>query len=276
MKKLQFILAGFLLIAGISSQSQTTIDKFPGFVTFDDQLIKTALDSTLFIIRQDYVLQSTNPENPKEFGKGGNPYFGRIYSVAISAGNRLWADGRLKTPWLYDENYKGYENADSLKPVLTNTYIRRVSEKNFRKASVILDDSLKSDIFYYLLKQDLRGVTYLQGSKDSAGWAVIVYTREDISLNDSCDLYIFSFRPRPQFRNNNVATIKMIQKENILGGGYFTAGISVGSIRFSLAGMLFRKAQAWMVSVLPQDMKSELNEIKRSDSDLKKEKKVKK
>ena len=276
MKNLFFGILALCFFNVIKTYSQVTIDKFPGFVTFDDQLIRVALDSAFVVVRQDYVLKSTNPKNPKEFGRGGNAYFGRVYGVAVISGNKLWADGRLKTPWLYDEHYKDYESADSLRPVLTNLYIRRISEKNFRKVSLELADTNKSDFFYYNAKKmDFRGIPEITTAKDSNGWVVIAYSKEDMTINDSCDVFLFSFRPKPQFKNNSFAAVKMVQKENILGGGYFSANITVGIIRFNLTGMLYRKNSGWLVSVLPAVEKNDLNEIKKEVKEQKKDKKAK-
>ena len=270
MKKITLLLFSAVLFINTTVLAQPSIDKIPGLISFDDQLIKAALDSVFFIVRQDYVLRYTRGNIAKDFGRGGNEYFGRVYGLVVLSENKFWADGRLKTPWLLDENYRDFQSVDTLIPVLTNTSFRRISEKSFKKYNVIIKDSSKSDYFYYETMKDLRSVSNNPNTKDSMGWLVIAYTKDDIQHNDSCDVYLFPFRPRPQYKNNSYAPIKMPQKEYILGGGYFTVNISVGQIRFSYAGVLYKKAQNWLISLIAAPVKKEeLNEIKNEDSEEK-------
>lgn len=233
---------------------------FSGLLTDDQNMIRKATDSVLYIIRQDYVLRDTTNKIPSEYGRGGKEYFGRIYALAIISDNKLWCDAKIRAPWLEDVNFKPYQHIDSVRPYLSKTAIRQINQRKFQESDIQLFglqskyDSLinKIGICYYSQKKLLKGIKYLNETKDSTGWIILAYTSEDFSHNDSCNINLSIFKAQPHFKPNEADAVVKAPSitQNIIGGIYMNIAFSIGEIEVFFSGILNKRSLNWYVSTL--------------------------
>lgn len=255
------------LIFSFSSHAQVKDESITSQMLKDDQpLIKAALAGSIFIIRQDYILRSTNTENKKEYGKGSNPYFGRIYGFGVLCIKKMWTDIKFKTPWTYDKNYIEYDKSDTMKPELSILAIKAPSDSAFaekkytiKKDSVISKDTAKQSIllgtktiFAYDIVIDSAQKTVRSdkiNKKDSTGWLVIAYTNSDFYKNDSLPVNIGVYKTTLHFSDSTgeAAIGKMPVTDNIIGGAYFNTNISPGRIEVVFSGIIVKKVLNWYV-----------------------------
>ena len=234
----------------------------------DQSLIKNALEGSIYILRQEYVLKSTNASNTKEYGKGSNAYFGKIYGFGVLSNKRLWTDSKIKTPWLYDKNFTESEKSDTLKPVISKLSIKNPGGKVFIMKSFTYKDSVKSkdtskhkitfnkNIFFYELKDTIKTVRTEKSCRDTLGWLVIATSKEDLSKNDSVPFNIGVYRVNLHFNDstNEALISKMPVTDNIIGGAFFTTSVTPGRIDLMFAGIVTKKLLNWYVEALPENM----------------------
>ena len=250
------------------------------FLTDNQLLIGTSLDSALFIIRQDYILRDTSKINATEYGREKNEYFGRMYTFAVLSDNKLWCDAKIRSPWQYDSNYQQLGKIDSIRPVLSKVAIRPFYQRQFhtflidQKTPLTHYDSLLNNLSVASITATNKGkgVPFTQATSDSSGWLVIAYSTKEILKNDTSEIKLLIYRSQPVFKpNESEVKIKAPSIEkNILGGFYFTVKYSVGRIELLLSGLLHQKKDTWILSAIPienllKNGKSSLTPIKRSE-----------
>lgn len=261
------------------------------FITDNQLLIGKSLDSALFIIRQDYVLRDTSSKNPTDYGYLNKEYYGRIYTFAVMADNKLWCDSKVRTPWLYDTNYQQLGPVDSIRPVLSKIAFRPLFKEQFqelipdRKIPPPSNDSMLHQLcITTITAKDLaEGVSVSRETPDSTGWIVIAYTNQDILENDTTEIKLLIYRPKPGFKpNKQEVEIKAPPvSKNILGGFYFTVRYSVGIIELIFSGVLHQENNSWIISSIPKETiqkekKSTLTPIEKQDNTPQESKKTKK
>lgn len=271
-----------LVLTLISGLIYSQISK--GLFTSEQEFIYKAVDSALFIIRQDYVLRDTSSKNPTEYGYLDKEYYGRIYTFGVLADNKLWCDSKVRTPWLYDTNYHLLGKVDSIRPVLSKIAIRSIIKEQFqefipdRKTPPSIKDSTFDQLcITTITTKDLaKGVPLSHETQDSTGWIVIAYTDQDILENDSAEIKLMIYRPKPGFKQGKqVVEIKAPPVDkNILGGFYLTVRYTVGKIELIFSGVLHQENNTWMLSSIPEESahkkeKSNLTPIKKTENSKK-------
>lgn len=97
------------------------------------QLVVNSMKDALYIVKQDYILQSANGERKTQFGK---PFFGRKYHIAVAANNRLWSTTSLLSPWVEDQAYTAFQK--DWNPVRTTIGLRRLDiDRSMREVSMV-------------------------------------------------------------------------------------------------------------------------------------------
>lgn len=97
------------------------------------QLVINSIKNSLYIVKQDYILESRNGEKKTQSGK---TYFGRNYHIAMAANNKLWTTTSLLSPWVEDPSYN--VSNQEYKPVRTNMGIRRLDiDRSMREVSML-------------------------------------------------------------------------------------------------------------------------------------------
>ncbi|MFH0865872.1 MAG: hypothetical protein V1904_06735 [Bacteroidota bacterium] len=273
-------------IISLNTNAQVKNETVTSQLLKDDQmLIKEALAGSIFIIRQDYILKSTNTANSKEYGKGSNPYFGRMYGFGVLCIKKMWTDIKFKTPWIYDKNYIESEKSDTMKPVLSSLAVKAPSDSVFmqKKYTIKTDTIVSKDtskqhillgaktIFAYDIIIDSAQKTVRTDKinrKDSTGWLVIAYTNSDFYKNDSLTVNTGVYKTTLHFNDSTgeAAINKMPVTDNIIGGAFFKTIIYPGKIEVVFSGILVKKVLHWYVVQPP---KSIANSQKKTGNSLK-------
>ncbi len=260
-KKIYKIL--LLVIIAICSNTQTEAqfnNLLKVFLSEEQRFIKAAIDSTIFIVRQDYVLRDMSKTPPVEYGRAGMDFFGRTYGLGIIANNRLWVPISTSTPWLADENFLNYSQADSLRPFLTTVNTRSLFSSEYEnwniepKLSESKYDSIlnSSYIYSYNLPEKHKSLNIKNNSIDS-GWVLLAYCPRKFADYDTSEIEFAIYKTNPIFNPaTNTAILKKVPDlENIIGGLFFNVNISVGKIEILLAGIIYQEDSVWTISNIP-------------------------
>src|SRR3569833_4717471 len=117
-----------LLSMTLTLSAQTTPGSDASFLSGDQKMVRTAIDSSIYIVRQDYTL--TN-RSGNEYGRNGKSYFGRTYTLGVKANGRIWTDSRAVRPWDTDGNYDKFRTIDTIEPRLSNVCARQVVQGGY-------------------------------------------------------------------------------------------------------------------------------------------------
>jgi len=251
----------FLLIINIWFTAFTAVSQI-NFLTSEQRFIKQATEDVLYIIRQDYVLKDTTSVNPNEYGLGGNDYFGRIYRLAVLSDNKLWCDISIRTPWEFDENYEEYRNNKALRPKLSKIAVRKINERYFKPINLLEVQATSYDTLLYKLsicnfslKDSISGIKNIKEKKDGNSWIILASTKDDIKINDTCDIKLTIYRFPVKFTNDKLDAIvkEPTITKNLLGGIYFNEKISIGKIELFFTGILNKRPLRWYISTIPKN-----------------------
>ena len=225
------------------------LDISKGLISDDQRFVRQAIDSALVIVRQDYVLKSTTGLDSTEWGRSGNPWFGRGYTLGIIAGDFVWANIRTNTPWAGDPNLKKYEKADTLKPKLSNAVIRHMYCTKYIDAERNDGDSLLAS-FKFL--QSSMGLKFGNTQGDQQGWIVLAYSQKPLAENDTSKIELSIFKTNVIFNDSTGEALlnKVPEKENIIGGIFVTTQITTGNIQFLISGILNKKLLNWYIQAI--------------------------
>lgn len=227
----------------------------------NQEIIQKAIDSAIVIVRQDYVLQSTN--NPAlTFGRGDNPFFGRKYAIAVLSENHLLFDISLKTPWFDDPNYTEYRGSDTLKPILKeawakpiygNTYIQIVTDTSLLTCQI--DSVFKSNgIGICPSPFTATGLKIKPMDSDREGWLVLGSSETDLSDNDTLPVKVTIYREKPEYNpTERAGKIKSpAQPAKILGGFFVFPEYRMGTVQFYMSGIFIKKILNYYVAAIPE------------------------
>jgi hypothetical protein len=248
------ILATFIIALFSSSSLFAQFDISKSLFSDDQRFVRQAIDSALVIVRQDYVLKSTTGLDSTEWGRSGNSWFGRGYTLGIKAGDFVWANSRINTPWTGDQNLKKYEKADTLKPLLSSTSIRPIYSREYLYAKRSDEDSL---LAAFSLHKPIAGLALGNMHGEQQGWVVLAYTVKPISVNDTSTIELSIFKTIVTF-NDSIADAllnKVPEKENIVGGVFVTTNITTGNIQLLVSGILIKKLLNWYIRPIVPTMK---------------------
>lgn len=254
-----------LLAMSLSLSAQTASPADASFLSGDQKLVRMAVDSSMYILRQEYTL--TN-HSGKEYGRNGRNYFGKAYTIGVLANNRIWTDIRLCRPWNMDGNYDKFRGIDSIKPRLSGTFARQVVGSAY--TAVNEDSSLggrdhrdtDSGIAVYRSPDTLQNIGLVSNYRDRGGWLAVVSGREAIGGNDTSSVSYTIYKAQPQFTPTGIKGYlkNMPVKENVIGGVYYISTVSLGKITFAAAGILGKDKDGWYIQLFPSG-----GEAKRAD-----------
>ncbi len=252
--------------------------------------ILSSTENSLYIIRQDYLIEDANKENPMQYGFKNNDYFGRIYCLAVLSGNRLWCCADVRTPWKSDPNFSTYKDDKSFKPVLSKVAVRPVAGKDFVTWDMEIcsqenQDKVLKDIpvTYYQLKIFSCGLPFICKNTDANGWLVVAYTQNELASNENSKIDLLVIKPSPNFRKDENGAIsgkveKNIEIKNILGGIYVSDTLPGGNMQVDFLGIYNKRlinyyvesipeTEPWkIIAADPQERKAEIRKCKECNS----------
>ncbi len=245
----------FLALATLEMAGQAGILS-RGIITRDQDFIRQATDSAVFILQQEYVLLDT--VTGIRYPMHGKTYFGKTFQAALLADSMLWTNARLFTPHLVDTAYIHYnENYGYIYELSTLMY-RPLYSDHFDTLKFVLpetDNALDSLWNHHAmvcirpLNIAGKGLDIRYQTTDTTGWVLLVHTDESLTSNDSAALQYAIFKARPDFERNAVLANQPALK-HVIGGFYILIDIETGNIRLTAAGYI-RRLQQWYVKVFP-------------------------
>ena len=268
---MKFFISLLLLVCCKSVAAQLRTDRdILSLFTSDQKFVKMALDSSICILCQNYVLADSAGN---EYGRNKDPYFGRKYSIGVITDKGILAPAEIITPWESDKNYDKYRKTDTLKPRLSTLLYKRVNEQHFssiqKPAIKKLEDS---STIAYEIPDSIQTVPSSFVQADSSGW-LIVLSCPDTILGDSSQITLTAIKPKMVAEGSTGKSyIKNIpQKTGTLGGFYFSCRIALGRIEFGATGIIKKDERGWFVqtfqrnAVKKPETKDVLNSLEQHD-----------
>lgn len=225
-----------------------------GIITTEQRFIRNAVDSTLFIVRQDYTLRNIHDPEAPEYGLGGKEYFGRAYYLAAYAGGELVVAVSEITPWDLDPNFEQFSENDSIKPVLSTVAIKGMNSNEFIPIDSSLGFRTHSGIVSAEIDFGHSSLQIKRNSLDPTGWGIFVYSTEALVNDEAAELHFKIYKIKPDFSDEGV--IGEISNPTIngslIGAIYVTESFGIGSINLEMAGVVNEENLTWGVKPIPQ------------------------
>lgn len=203
----------------------------------------TAVEPAIYLIGQEYVLV----KNGKRLGKDGNNYFGKLYGIGILVEKNLWFPTYLKTPWLFDNNYKEYENTHKAESSIIT--INAINDSI--KSSFVLKKKKTDEDLTYLVMQE-NGVN-LNSDANKDGILLVYHAPKDkIETKENITSSIIEYDDLNW--SNGKCDIKkpFFGDRIILGGVLFSKHISIGKIEWKATTLMTKLPEndSWQLSKL--------------------------
>ena len=244
--------------------SQYGITQIPDILkSSNQQLIENAVSSGLFVIRQDYRLQKNTGDSASFYGRNGNDYFGRTYSLGVKVENGICTYEKMLNPWSVDDNYRKYIDDESYKPIIFRTEYRPAVTPEYK---MLLIDWTEAEVQESLLfVPDSLGdgfmLDYESGKKD--GWIVLVTSDGDWTEDDEAPFVFDIYRTSIEIKEDQSSCIikPPSTTRQILGGIYVCPVVSsVGKLSFLLTGIVEYNDSNWRITKFAEN-----SEIKKYD-----------
>jgi hypothetical protein len=240
----------FLLLISLAAQAQNELD-LENLFSNDKKFFRMAIDSSICIVRQDYVMKSVSGN---EYGRSGKGYFGRRYALGVVADHKVWTLANMATPWVNDRTFEQYKKNDTIQPHLATVAFRSLVSTDYQKEeNPQLEKYDSSGVINYRVENQASVNSFLN-TKDGSGWLVVVSAREDLATNEKSPLNVAVYTPNAIFQNTERETLlkRLTLKDNVIGGVYFVATVRAGVVRYHAAGILTNKNKEWYIVRLPQ------------------------
>ena len=229
----------------------------------NQQLIENAVSSGLFVIRQDYRLQKNTGDSASFYGRNGNDYFGRAYSLGVRVENGFYTSKNILNPWSLDDNYQKYRDDESYKPMIFRTELRPVTASEYKQISIDWTTSKMQEPLLFVPDSISDGflLDYEIGEKD--GWIVLVTADGDWKEDDNTRFIFDIYKTSVEIKEDQSSYIikPPSTTRRILGGGYVCPVVSsVGKLTFLLTGIVEYNDNSWRITKFAEN-----SEIKKYD-----------
>lgn len=214
--------------------------------TSDQKFVKMALDSSICILCQNYVLADSAGN---EYGRNKDSYFGRKYGIGVITDKGILAPVEIITPWESDKNFDKYRKTDTLKPRLSTLLYKRVNEQRFSSFQKPVIQKLEdSATVAYQIPDSIQTVPSSFVQADSSGW-LIVLTCPDTIPGDSSQITLTAIKPKMVTEGlaGKLYVKNIPAKNGTLGGFYFSCRIALGRIDFGATGVLKKDEKGWFI-----------------------------
>lgn len=195
------------------------------------------LDSLLFLMKSEYVLVTNNTVKPNQYGRFGNTYFGRQFSVAVLANGKLWFNQSCTKPWRNELDIQAY--GDSLKPNLSLLAFRSLNDIRF----IPIDFDNIQITGYQLsalpfLNEHGAGNWWQQDTTPSSGRLVLLCNiADDNNKNLTIQKYFYKISPH-WIGNEAIISKPAFAKGECIGGAFFYEKLTAGSLQLWLGGII--------------------------------------
>ncbi|MBU0489921.1 MAG: hypothetical protein KKD31_18430 [Bacteroidetes bacterium] len=222
----------------------------------EQELIVKALDSSLVVVCQEYVIKSKDPKDTTLYGAKGQRYFGRSFALGIVSDSSIWVNQEIFTPWENDTSFDSFQQ--DFVPVLSNLSARHVYSTKFIpiqnracQSNAQADSLLRNARLTRICSCEAGNtpIKRIENTNDSTGWVVMIHSLNDMNICDTCKFQVSVFQASPKFSDGGTI-YNTPQMKHVLGGGYFVPVYSTGKVEFRFAGII-RKLITYYVKPIP-------------------------
>ncbi|MDF9798775.1 hypothetical protein OKW21_004038 [Catalinimonas alkaloidigena] len=248
-KAVEFILVFYTLCffkVEVHAQIDSTSIRIPQLVALQNNqnLVNKAIDGAIYLVRQEYMLESSSGER---LGRGILDYFGKTYRIGVLVNRDLWLPSSIREPWRTDPNFKEYE-AD-FEPFCSLTKVKAINSDNDYRVFEIKKLNLESPLTSF--KPGVAGLN-ASDSLPQNGKLLVYYVEEDNSPDESVIKSTNINLNQISWDNEGMAEVKDIQFKDrmILGGALFVEKVSLGKIDIELVAVYTDVEENWVLQAV--------------------------
>lgn len=264
--KILYILLLLTVSPRITAQKDQAKELFSLF-SMDQKLISHAVDSSICIIQQQYTLIT---KNGKEYGNNSNVFFGRKYVIGVITDSGICATADILFPWEGDNSFNEFSTNDSLKAHLSKTFYKRPHDKSFTEIEKTkYKKKYDSSFVIFKIPDSIPFIGNSISINDTTGWMVMVKSNGSLDSNESASLNLTVLKLSPIDSSGKRYLKKETEKDDFIGGVYYTYHASTGKIFFYSAGIAIKDNKGWYLKpflTTPEDIKNEKNTLQQLNS----------
>ena len=246
-----FIIIGWCIIALIpkaNAQCDSLPIKLPNNILVStietEVLYNQLLDSLIYIIRSDYILDSQNSLHKNRNGKDVSLYYGRRWGVGVRIENTLFFDALLQLP----QAIKQY--TDTPVPNLSRVDICPIFSTHFTQIPFIDNHPAYSHISSAPLSHDLPN-HFQSGEIPASGKLWLIYPVDATVQNPRFIKKLCTISPH-WIGDEATPGMSDILRENLIGGILFYEHYTSGSLKIIIGGILTQQNNSdWKINKLP-------------------------
>lgn len=210
----------------------------------NQNLVSKAIDGAVYLVRQEYLLESPSGER---LGRGILNYFGKSYRIGILVDRDLWMPGSTRMPWEEDPNF--IENEEEYKPVCTFTKVKKINADTDYRVFELKETDLKGALTSF--KPGIAGLQ-TSDSLPQHGKLLVYYVEADESPDDSMIKSTTINMNQIKWNAEGIAEVNDLQFKDrwILGGALFTEKVSLGKIDIELVAIYADKGDNWILQAV--------------------------
>ncbi|WP_163211647.1 hypothetical protein [Bacteroides sp. 519] len=223
------------------------------FVYSDNQqLVVSAIENSLFVLRQSYQLKDTLTN--EYYGRGGRNDFGTLFSLGVKLQQSYCVTDKAIRPWEHDENFNRYRSSNYV-PIIIKTHYKELCDSCYYE-TLEFHNRLLTEIHPNELYQLTDSTFNKQGFETDTsvgkrnGWLVWLVAANTIEKADSVTVsYIIYRKELNRETGKNEYEIDAPSTNQHPWGGIFIVPeqTAIGQITFRLAGILMKKEDKWRI-----------------------------
>ena len=249
----------FLLVCAFVSSLFLNAQEFSGMFG-TEKIIRESCKNACVIIEKTYHLKEVKTGNL--YGLNGKDEFGTVYSLGVATEEGLIVGDKVTQPWNYDSNYEVYRSDIRYEPVLYETSVKPLGEKEF----VHLDfpsDSLKAfGSHNFVVPSDLDGLRLSDTTGKVDGW--MVWTMHHITdeiAKETEYKAMTTFIMDAEVGNEAFEVAPPKSNYRAIGGFFVVPHITkVGCLSFELCGVARKENDKWLFSPIQRRVEKEANQ----------------
>jgi hypothetical protein len=230
----------------VYAQIDSTSIRIPQLMALQNNqsLVSQAIDGAVYLVRQEYLLESPSGEH---LGRGILNHFGKTYRIGILVDRDLWIPSSTRMPWQGDPHFQEYGSTH--KPICSLTKVKKINADTDYRVFEIKEMSPIGALTSFR-----PGITGLNASDSlpQSGKLLIYYVEADESPDESTIKSTTVNLNQIVWKAEGTAEIKDVQFKDrlILGGALFIEKVSLGNIAIELVAIYADEEENWVLQAV--------------------------
>lgn len=236
-----------LLCFSARAQIDSVSVKIPQLTALQNNqnLVSKAIDGAVYLIRQEYLLESPSGER---LGRGILNYFGKTYRIGVLVNRDLWMPSSIMQPWVHDPNFKEFEK--EYKPVCSYTRIKKINSEEEYRVFELKEYNVQNLLTSF--KPGFPGLNATDSLPDKVKLQ-LYYVEADGNPDDANSIKSTIVNLNAvQWNEEGKAEVNdlLFKDRVILGGAVFIERVSLGRIDIELVALYTEEEENWVLQTV--------------------------